>query len=407
MKTEKFRPFLNLMATILLLIILAACNLPQQAANTPLPPTSTAAPAATSTSLPVPSTPTTPPTQQPTATPTTAPAITTQGFSVYDRQKFEVRGINVETKAELFKYSVSTTDYLNIGQVQMVGDTLFYFSSKDQMVTRVDKNGPAQLNFLPKSFSLAFAVSPDGKQIAWGLDTQGQNNPGSELWVANVDGSGAKMITSIDPATNTKWLVLRPFRWLEDGRLLFIYSPTGIGGYILFYGFAGISVYDPAGGNNAIKPLLATNAPGSGILCVNEISPDLKTAVTTCGSQTKGQVILRELATDKLTAIPLLPEQVQAGSPVYSPSGGWLAYAVARGQQDNESGKAAVVAAAGGQPQVIGTFNGGYVHVVAWVDENRLLLESFQNDQGSVWLVNRDGSGLVKLADGFYVGTVK
>ena len=387
-------------------LALAACSLPVTT-TTALP---TAVPTTAPTTPPTqpPATaapPTTVPTPSPTATSTLAPTL--QGFAVYDRQKSEVRGYNAETKAELFKYSVSTTDYWGFCSAQMVGDTLFYFSSKDQTVTQVNKTGSVQLSFLPKSISLGFAVSPDGTQIAWSLDLQGQNNPGSELWVANIDGTNAKKIASIDAATNSKWLVLRPYRWLDDGRLLFIYKPTGIGGYILFYGFAGISIYDPAGGNNAITPLMAPAAPGSGILCVNEISPDLKTAVMTCGSQTQGQIILRDIASDKLTAIPLLPDQVQAGSPVYSPSGDWLAYAVARGQPDNEVGKAAVVPAAGGQPQVIATFSGGYVHVAAWIAENRLLLESIQNDGSSIWTVNRDGSGLVKVADGSYVGPLK
>ena len=400
----------NTIILIFLLSVLALAACMPAATPAPTQPPATTAPTAAPTTPPTqPPTavPTTPPTQQPTTAPTTAPEAGIRGYAVYDRLKSEVRGYALGTNAEMFTYKVSTSTYLGTGQVQMVGDTLFYFSVKDQTVTQVNKNVSTTLNFLPKNVSLGFAVSQDGKQIAWGVDTQGQTNPGSELWIANVDGSNAKKIASIDPAANSKWQVLRPLRFLNDGRLLFTYSPTGIGGYILFDGFAGISVYDPAGGNNAITPLVAPDAGGPANMCVNNVSPDLKTAVMNCSAQTRGQIILHDLASDKLTPIPLLLEQAQAGSPVYSPSGEWLAYAAARGQMDNEAGKAAVIPAAGGQPQVIASFNNGYVRVVAWVDEDRLLLQSVQNDQGILWIINRDSSNLVKLADGFFAGTIK
>ncbi len=390
---------IKLITSIFFILILTACNLPvqlQQATSTPLPPTPTPVPTATSTPSP---------TQQPSATPTTPPKAGLHGFAVFDVQKGEVRGYDLATKAELFTYKVTGVDYFTFGQMALAGDTLFYYSGKDHTITQVNNNGSTTLSFLPPDITLGFAVSADGKQIAWARDIQGGTNPGSELWVANIDGANAKKITSIDPATNTKWLVLRPYRWLDDGRLLFVYSPTGIGGYILFNGFAGISIYDPAAGN--ISALLAPDAPGTGILCVNGISPDLKTAVMTCGTQIREQIVLRDLSNSKLTAIPVLPDQGQAGSAVYSPSGAWLAYAVARGQQDNESGKAAVVPAAGGEPQAIATFDKGYVHVAGWIDEDTLLLESFQNNGASLWEVGRDGSAMAKLADGFYVGEIK
>ncbi len=401
MKINRPRSRSRLIASILGILLLSACSLPfQQPTSTPVPPTPTVTQAPTITSTP-------PSTLQPSATPTTPPAVSIRGYAVFDRQQAAVRGYDLATKAELFNYPVPGSEYFTPGQVQVVGETLFYFSMQDQAVYQVNKNISAKLNFLPKDSSLGFAVSADGKQIAWGTLIQGQKNPGSELWVAGIDGSHAIKIASIDPATNTKWLALRPFTWLDDGRLLFIYTPTGIGGYILFNSFAGISVYDPSAESEPVKTLLSPDAPGSGILCVNGISPDLKIAVTTCGSQTQGQVVLRNLSSDKLTAVPMLPEQGQAGSPFYSPSGEWLAYAAARGKQDDEAGKAAVVPAAGGDPQVIASFSGGYVQVAGWLDEDRLLLQTYQNDQVSLLQVRRDGSALAKLVDGIFINLIQ
>ncbi len=408
MKTSRPRLVLRLIFLVSFFLILSACNLPGQgekATSTSLPPTQTPLPVITKTTAPPP-TATTAPTPM-AETPTATPVPSARGFAIFDRQNGEVRGYDLATKAELFKYPVTGATYFTPGQIQVVGETLFYFSVQDQAVFEINKNISAKLTFHPKDVSLGFAVSTDGKQIAWGTYIQGQKNPGSELWVANIDGSNAKKVATIDPATNTKWLVLRPYQWLDDGRLLFIFAPTGIGGYILFNGFAGISVYDPTAASQAVTSLLSPDAPASGILCVNGISPDLKIAITTCGSQTQGQIVLRELSSDKLTAIPILPEQGQAGSAFYSPSGDWLAYAVARGKQDDEAGKAAVVPSAGGEPQVIASFNGGYVQVAGWIDEDRLLLQSYQSDTASLWEVRRDSSALAKLVDGIFIGMIK
>ena len=79
---------------------------------------------------------------------------------------------------------------------------------------------------------------------------------------------------------------------------------------------------------------------------------------------------------------------------------------MARGKQDDEAGKAAVVAAAGGEPQVIASFSGGYVQVAGWIDEDRLLLQTYQNDVASLWVVRRDGSALSRLVDGIFVGLI-
>ncbi len=408
MKTYQPRSLSRFIVSILFLLIMNACSPAgptEIATGTPLPPTQTPVPVITKTTVLLP-TATIPPTQ-PAETPTQPPAPDVRGFAVFDRHNSEVRGYDLGNKSELFKYPISGTTFFTAGQIQVVGDTLFYVSLQDQAVLEVNKNISARLDFLPKDAALGFAVSADGKQISWGVDIQGQKNPGSELWVANIDGSNAKKVTTLDPATNSKWLVLRPFKWLDDGRLLFIYAPTGIGGYILFNGFAGISVYDPSSAGQAVTPLLSPDAPGSGILCVDGVSPDFKIAVTTCSSQAQGQIILRDLSSNKLTAIPVLPDQGQAGSAFYSPSGDWLAYAVARGQQDNEAGKAAVVPSSGGDPQVIASFEGGYVQVAGWVDEDRLLLQTFQNDVASLWEVRRDGSALSKLVDGVFVGLIK
>lgn len=398
----------------LFIFALAACNLPirtQPAVHTALPPTATTPPTTQGTAVPPTKVPAAPPTQPP-STPTLAPIVTPQaivrGFAIFDKPKSEVRGYDLASKAMLFSYKVAGVDYMGFGLSQMVGDTLFYFSQSEKTVIAVTKGTTTRLNFLPKDPSIVFSISTDGKKIAWVIDLFDKQNPSSELWTAAIDGSGAQKISSIAAAANSKWLALRPYKWLADGRLLYIESPTGIGGYILFYGFASISLYDPANAAKPTIPLLEASSPGAGFLCLHGISPELKNVITSCGTKTQGQLALEEISSAKMMPIQVLPEQRQAGSTLYSPSGSWLAYAAARGQMDNETGKVAILPASGlGAPNVITSFANGYVQVADWVDEDHLLLESYQSDIPTIWLINRDGSGLTKLEDGFYVGLLK
>jgi hypothetical protein len=327
-----------------------------------------------------------------------------RSFVVFDQGKSEVRGIEISNGAELFKYSVPGAGWMGPGRGQAVGSSVYYQSEKDKAVYRVNKSGTTKLDFLPKDLSLSFLLSADGKHIAWGFDpwAAGAQAPSSQLWIAAIDGSGAKKIGSIEAADNSKFLTLKPFRWQPDGKLVFSYMPTGIGGYILFGGFAGTGVYDPASGKTSA--LLAPSAPGSGGLCVLQVSADLKVVITACASKERTQLGLKNVADGKVTDIPVVPEQGAAGSALFSPANHWLAYAVARSEPDNELGKAMLVPAAGGTPTVLAAFSTGYVEVSAWVDEDRLLIEHIDGDIPSVWLVKRDGTGLSKLADGYFVG---
>jgi hypothetical protein len=411
----------KIIVSFLFFLSLAACNMPQPAQEatqaptitaTLLPPPATQAPATTATS-PAPATavpPTVAPTQAPpTATPeptaTSLPAV--RGFALFDKTKGEVRGYDLTTRAQLFKYIIAGVDYMGFGQSQMVGETLYNFANSEQKVIAVNKGTAIKLNFIPKHPSLTFAVSLDGSKIAWAFDNFDQQNPGSELWVAGIDGSGAQKIASIDPASNSKWQVYRPYRWLADGRLLYTLNPTGIGGYILFNGFGGILIYDPANSAKPTQVLFDAGKPNAGNMCLKEISPDLNFVVTECNAPAQGQLSLQELSSGKLTPIAVVADQGTAGSALYSPSGAWLAYAVARSEPDNEAGQVVVVPAAGGEPKVIASFGKGYVHVVDWIDDDTLLLESYQSEVPILWTIKRDSSGLVKIGDGSYIGLIK
>jgi len=348
----------------------------------------------------------------PTAHPPTAtlaptkPAVAPfRGFAVFDKSKGAVIGYDPTGKTVLYKYITPGISMMGFGDSQVVGDTLFYWSQNDQTIIEVTKSAALKLTFIPKKDVIGFAVSPDGKKIAWAVENYKSQNPASDLWVAGIDGKNAKIVTSIDPKDNNKWMVLRPYQWLADGRLLYVQSPTGIGGYILFGGYGGFAIYDPA---NSAKPITTLVDPVSvGGMCVHGISPDLKKVIVSCGTKETGQLGFKEISTGNLINIPMLPEQGAAGSPTYSPSGKWIAYASARHEPDNEAGKIALLPAAGGDPKVLASFANGFADVNSWIDEDHILLSTYQGDQPQIWVINRDGSGLATLVNGYFIGLIK
>jgi tricorn protease-like protein len=287
--------------------------------------------------------------------------------------------------------------------VQYANNSVYYLKYKDKAIYQIAANGAAKkLTFIPAKDSLHFLISIDGKKIAWSFINQTTGNPASELWLANIDGSGAKKIAQIDAASNSKWLTFEPYRWLPDGRLLYVEEPTGIGGYILFSGFAGIRVFDPA--TNVSNTL--TPGVGSGNLCLSEISPDLKVVVSACATNNHSVLSFVTIANKNVVSIAEQADQKQAGSAFYSPGGSWLAYAFAIANPDAEQGKVAVVQANGTTPKILDTVKNGYFNVVGWVSEQQFVVQRYEGDKPSLWLFNRDGSAPIKLADGSFAAFI-
>ncbi len=95
----------------------------------------------------------------------------------------------------------------------------------------------------------------------------------------------------------------------------------------------------------------------------------------------------RQVGTGAEVVFPALSDQGQAGAGAYSPSGAQLAYAVARSNPDNEFGQIAVRPARDQAPKVIASQSPGYFSDIVWVDEERMVVQSYQRDQGTVELL--------------------
>jgi hypothetical protein len=276
---------------------------------------------------------------------------------------------------------------------QVVGETIYYVdsggSSLGGVVRRVDAAGPSALDFTAaeEMAALSFAVSPDESRIAWTHSTWGEAGVTSQLYIANIDGSNTQMIVHSDPNDDLEeFYALEAVRWTTGGDLIYSWQVTGIGGYILFFGWSSFYRYGPATG--ASTPLVAASASGTGP-CWYTLSPDEGYAVGGCGADGMGE---RELASGVDTTFPVLPDQGQDGAAAYSPSGARLAYAIARGEFENEAGQVVLRLARGEAPAVIASHSPGYFDAIQWVDEERMVVAYTVGDGSAVDLLEIDGA---------------
>jgi hypothetical protein len=130
-----------------------------------------------------------------------------------------------------------------------------------------------------------------------------------------------------------EFFVLEPVRWLDDGDLVYAWQVTGIGGYILFFGWSSMYSYDVASG--AISPV-ASLAPDVTAPCWTGLTGDGAFAAGACGAA--GEVIERNTQTGVDTVFPVLADQGQAGAAAHAPLGTRMAYAIARGDPEDEAG---------------------------------------------------------------------
>lgn len=292
---------------------------------------------------------------------------------------------------------ISPTPRLN--QVQVLKNTILFSSPNNQGVEVLSRRGLAPLDYVPTGRPVYFAVSPDLTQIAWSVEEYSVRGARSELWLAGMRGENARRVLSTEPGDAAVW-VARPFRWLNDGSLIFSYEMMGIGGYLPFTGLSSLYVYEPTGDRTTVLLPHAIQTA----LCVDDLLDDLSRVALSCG----GQIKLHSLVDGSEVTLPRLPGQVMAGSTRFSPSGRQVAYGIARGQERNEHSEVVLAAADGSaQPQSILSLEGGTQAVVAWLGEDTLLLQRSQPGvAASVWMVRSDGSGLKKVADGTFAGWI-
>lgn len=398
----------------LLSLVLSGCNLPSDS-PTPTslpptqPPTQTLAPTLPPTATLLPPTVTAAPKPTATVVPTeTKPPIILQkmkysGVMVYNRKTTEVEAYSFDGKPLGFKSTLPGAEWLGATQVQAFQSGIYYYANKDRQVYRRSNQGLQPLTFIPKSDVIHFLITDDEKRIAWTTEKWGANGLESEIWVADITGANAKRVLYKDPAQNKQSLVYHPLRWLSNGQIVYVEEPSGIGGYILFYGFAEIWIVDPA----TTKFANFSPPTGKGGLCLRALSPDTMTTISSCGGSAPSQLVMYNHTTKKATEIAALSEQGQAGSVFYSPDGKMIAYAIAKGNADAETGKLVVVPSGGSPVNIISAVDKAYINVLGWVDNERIAFIRYANAGATIFIVNKDGKNLVKIADGDFAGLIQ
>lgn len=373
--------------TLLLALAILACSLPGipgTAEPTPAPPPTEEPP---------------PPATEPSADPLVVLHDRAAGLF----RVVTLAGAPVETRP------ASGLEWARPGNVQVVGDVIYYVDSGDAslggVVRRVTAAGSETLPFTQAEplETLTFAVAPDQGRIAWATASWDASGTQSELWIAHIDGSDARLAVQRTPADPLdEYYLLEAVGWFADGRVLYAWQISGIGGYILFFGYSSLYAYDPA--TDAVTPLAPIPGPGVGVgPCWGGLSPDAAFAAGWCGPDR----VLRErnLASGAETVFPAWSdEQGQLGAAVYSPSGTRLAYAIARGDSENEAGWLLLAPHGGGDQTLVASVAPGYIDGVRWADEDRLVFSSWSGDASAVELLRLSDLVRTPLAAGRLIG---
>jgi hypothetical protein len=317
------------------------------------------------------------------------------GFNVYS-----LGGTLVETRP------AEGLDYARPNTAQVAGESIYYVDSNGSslggVVRRVTAAGVETLDFTAAedTDTLTFAVSEDETRIAWTHSFYGQASRFSKLWIAGIDGSNPQLVVETGPPYELpEYFALEAVRWV-GGDLIYAYQVTGIGGYILFFGWSSLYRYSPQDGTSV--PLVPASEESSGP-CWYAVSPDAAYAVGGCG---EGGMRERELSTDTDMAFPVLPDQGQQGGAAYSPSGQRLAYAIARGNYEDESGQLLLRLSRGEDPIVVSTQTPGYFERILWADEERMVVGYAEGEDGAVDLLTVDGTR-TPIGDGRLIGLMR
>jgi hypothetical protein len=280
---------------------------------------------------------------------------------------------------------------------------IFYteFSGEPTSVYRVNAQGTTTLDFIASLDPISIAVSPDRKLIAWATSRWEDGLMQTEIYYSNLDGSNIQLIDSMSGEEQLEFpRIFYPIRWTEEGRLLYATGMTGIGGYMLFWGYNGLFLYNPL--DNTTRTLVDDDERLG--ICLSSASNDLEMISIVCGSE--NNVRVRALDTGVEIAFPLVQDQVMAGSARFSPSGEWLAYVVQSADPMQEIGKVVLVPVDGSQPpRVLASVEDGSFNVEGWMSEKDIIVtqSNLSTNQNTVLRIARDGSQVSQIATGTFI----
>jgi hypothetical protein len=342
----------------------------------------------------VPLTPTAPPSPTAPPAPSDTPAVEPAALFVVQQPDNNVVLVTVDGEVRPLTEAPASVYALT----NLTGDV-----SQPQQVYALGPAGVQPLAFIQGvSYGVSAWTDPatGETRLAWdhfGTDT----GLVSQIYVSDPGGSNVRELITESGSER----VLRVVGWSADGqRLYYSKEPLGLGGYILFSGVSDLWVYDWATGamSNPV-PETATS-----IICLDDFTDPLALVAYHCDP---GQVSVLDLNLGQTSAVvppaDIVGEVGVMGDARLNPAADRVAFALARGNPEDEQGWVAVADGLAGPGLLIATADPGDVfNVVDWLDDSTLILQSNAASPG-LWLVNADGSGLRRLADGRWLGLLR
>lgn len=268
-------------------------------------------------------------------------------------------------------------------------------------VYKVNSSGTTKINFINSNDLINISISPNRQQIAWSTSSWDTGEVQSQIYYANLDGSNQFLIDFLSGNEQAEFpRIFYPVRWLDDGRLLYATGMTGIGGYMIFWGFNGLFLYNPL--DNSIRTLVDDNERLG--ICLSSISDDLEKIAIVCGGD--DSVRVRSLSSGVETSFPILADQVLAGAARFSPSGEWLAYVIQRADPMQELGKVVLVPVDGSlPPRILATVEDGSFVVEGWINEDEIIVSqsSLTTNQINVLKISKDSGVINQVAFGKFL----
>ena len=264
----------------------------------------------------------------------------------------------------------------------------------------------------PTTYGLAVwqgnATSPS--RLAWATQISA-GNQSSTIKISSLDGAQFDTLLTQDAPNPPSQLMVQFFS--ADGQwLYFSKEPIGIGGYILFNGAS--SLYKINVTTKEVIDVIPTDISEEPAGCLDAISPDFLYVAEHCFQNT---IRIRDLTSGGAfifnPPIDITSGYQLAGSARFSPDGKKLAYAIAKGVQDDEQGWVVVSDTSIDNSKVILTSQiGSYYTIAGWLDDQTLLVQSTNLldcspfCKSELWTVKADGTDAQKVADGSFLAAV-
>ncbi|MBN1965375.1 MAG: hypothetical protein JW910_12070, partial [Anaerolineae bacterium] len=170
--------------------------------------------------------------------------------------------------------------------------------------------------------------APDGQTYAYTISVQHSDytlQALSTIYIGHVGQAGDRQLLQVQMEPSH---ALSPMGWADNGNILLLHlQPIGIGGYILFWTYQDVQLYD-----------LRTNAV-VGVGDVDGYSEDGRKIARVILSDGPARLEILDVASGTTAGynMPNLGEAPRVGGgAIFSPSGMKVAYQVARGEPDNE-----------------------------------------------------------------------